>query len=99
MEQQHPIPIGTAVVAYSRTRQTREYGTVISFQTGVSGDGRSRTGVPLTRRQLAARQNKVTYVILFQGREIEEEERVDAKHHQTGASQVNHIIPHHCAPL
>ena len=99
MNHQHPIPVGTAVLAYSRTHQTKEFGKVMSFETGASGDGRSRTGVRLTRRQLAALKKKVTYVILFQGREVESEERVNAYHHLTGSSQVNHIMSHYRAPL
>ena len=88
MEEIQPIPNGTPVVAYSRKKQTKEYGVVIDSQVGLAGNGRSRSGVRLTRRQLSALSKRIVYVIEFQGREIPEEERVDSRHPTTGAKQV-----------
>ena len=82
------IPIDTPVIAYSRTRQTKEFGVVAGIEQGDVGDGRSRTGVRFTRRQLASLRKRIVYLIRFQGRPTQQIERVDAAHTITGAEQV-----------
>ena len=82
------IPIDTPVIAYSRTRQTKEFGVVVGFEQGDVGNGRSRTGVRLTRRQLMSVRQRTIYQIRFQGRAIQEIERVRAVHATTFAEQV-----------
>ena len=82
------IAIGDAVIAYSVTRKTREFGEVIRVSEGVVGDGRSRTGVRLTRRQLQTLRAKHVYTVCFKGRSTHEEEQVSETHPQTGSVQV-----------
>ena len=86
------IEVGDAVIAYSATRQTREFGEVTRVSQGVVGDGRSRTGVRLTRRQLQSMRAKTVYTVCFKGRPIHEEEQVSERHPQTGSMQVRYFV-------